>query len=429
MRKKIFGIYVCILLIVAIVMPVTGLLESSSTKNKSISPLFEINTYVNEISPYNQHSVPLQITATGDSDLDSVYLHYRWSKDNSSWSGIQHYSIFEGFESGIQNTSLWNTYQNGGNARIQWNYFSTHSGTYSCAMDDHDTNQGDASLNVIYTDIDFTDATDITVDFWQREWGDEPNNAPDSWEGWGYYDVVAFTNDGTIWYEIVSESELNTETFTQYQYSISEHPAFMSPPNSNFAIAFQQYDNYQLTNDGRAWDDICFNYTIGAGIDWTVWEDITNPDTSYPWSWYFNFPNGPGFYEFYSIGTKTGEDDESAPLVADAKCRYNHMPEISDENPPSGSTDVELSPQLDITISDGDGETMSLNWYSNSSGSWQSFGSNVSIENGTYSQINSNFSSFDTTYWWYVTVTDDVYTTSISIFPNSFDVIVISDSG
>lgn len=412
MKKKIVGIFVCTLLIIATVIPVAGNIKTGSS-----SPLMTINTSIDEISPYNIPSSTLTITATGPSDLDDVTLYYRWSSDNISWTGVHEFSIFEGFESGSQNTSLWNTYQSGDDARIQWNYPNAHGGSYSCAMDDYDTETGDYELNVIYTNYDFTDGKNINIDFWEREWNDEGHGAPQSWTGWKNYDVVAFTNDGNTWYEIVPEEYLNTETFTQFQYNISEDPDFSSPPNSNFAIAFQQYDNYQLTQDGRAWDDIYIDYTTGApSNDWSVWAHTSNPDTSYPWSWNFNFPDGPGYYEFYSIGKKTGEADETPPISADARCRYNHMPEIFDENPESGSTNVPLVPQLDISISDADGDTMSINWYSDSEGSWQIFGSNINVGDGTYSQTNSNFSEFDTTYWWYVTVTDYIYVKSSPTF-------------
>jgi len=380
MKKKIVGIFVCMLLIVATVIPAAGILGAGNKKIRSASPLMAIDTSVDEISPYNIQSSPLTIYATGPSDLDYVVLFYRWSEDNTSWSGMDVFNVFEGFESGSQNTSLWNTYQTPGHSRIQWNYGASHSGTYSCAMDDADTNQGDYELNVIYTNIDFTDATDISIDFWEREWGDE------------------------------------SQTFTQFQYDISADPDFSSPPDSDFAIAFQQYDNYQLQSDGRAWDDISFNYKIGAGINWSSWDDGTNPDNYYPWVWDFTFPNGTGYYEFYSIGIKAGEDPETAPLVADARCRFNRMPEIFDENPSNGSTGVELIPQLNISVSDADGDTMSINWYSNSSGSWQSFGSNTSVGDGTYNQTNSNFDDFGTTYWWYVSVTDAIYTNSSPIY-------------
>lgn len=411
MNKKALGIIVCTLLIFGTVIPVAG-----NIKMKSSPPSFAINTSVDKIAPYIIGSSPITITATGASDLDSVTLYYRWSIDNASWTGIHEYTVFEGFESGVQNTDLWNTYQTGNDARIQWDYGSSHGGSNSCSMDDYDTNTGDFALNVIYTNIDFTDTTEISVNFWEREWGDEANNAPDTWGGWGPYDVVAFTNDGNTWYEIVSESELNSQSWKEFDYDITDDPDFSSPADSNFRIAFQQYDNYRLTQDGRAWDDITIDYSVGAGIDWSFWFDFSNPDQLYPWSWNFNFPNGTGYYEFYSIGEKTGEVDETPPLVADAQCRFNNLPAIFDEEPESGSINIDINPQLNISISDAEGEEMSLYWYSNSSGSWQVFGSNISVGDGTYSQYNSNFSEFGNRYYWYVTADDELNTNTSSTF-------------
>jgi len=412
MKEKILGIFVCLLLFIATVIPVAGYI------NEEINPPNRaINTSVDSISPYNQPSNPLIISASGPSDLDSVELFYRWSSDNTTWTGLHQYSIYEGFESGSQNTSLWNTHQYGNDARIQWNYQNAHSGAYSCAMDDFDTSQGDTARNIIYTNFDFSDTNNINIEFWEREWDDEAHNAPNSWTGWGNYDVVAYTNDGSTWYEIIAEGYLNVNSFTRFEYNISEHQYFISPVTSNFAIAFQQFDNYQLTSDGRAWDDITISYTTGApSKDWSFWIHTSNPDTSYPWSWSFNFPEGPGYYEFYSIGAKSGEPSETVPSIADARCRYNEKPDIFDENPPDGETDVPLVPELDISISDAEGETMILKWYSNSEGSWKLFGSDIDVEDGTYSQTNSNFSEYDTTYYWYVTVTDGIYTKSSSTF-------------
>jgi hypothetical protein len=68
-----------------------------------------------------------------------------------------------------------------------------------------------------------------------------------------------------------------------------------------------------------------WNTTGGLhGQNWIIWGDATNPDTSLPWSWSFNFPKGAGYYEFYSIGKDIGHcggDIESAPASADARCR------------------------------------------------------------------------------------------------------------
>jgi len=412
MKEKIIGILICTLLTIATVIPAAGNIKTEST-----IPYKSINTYVNEISPYNIPTSTLKITATGANDLDSVTLYYRWSTDNISWTGLEEYTIFEGFESGTQNTSLWDTYQTGGDARLQFNFDMSHNGFSCCGMDDNDNYQYDYSLNVLYTNYDFTDARNINIEFWEREWTDNSHNAPDHWNGWGNFDVVAFTNNGNTWYEIISESQLNSQSYKYFSYNISADSDFSSPPSSSFAIAFQQYDNTQFFGDGRAWDDIYITYSIGApSVDWTEWDDSSNPDTSYPWSWDFNFPKGTGYYEFYSIGKKTGESDETAPTVADAICRFTKMPEIYDENPKNGSDEVEIYPQLDISISDGDGDPMTINWYSNSGGSWKAFASNKDVEDGTYSQNNDNFSDFDTTYYWYVTVKDGIYTNYSPVF-------------
>jgi len=149
---------------------------------------------------------------------------------------------------------------------------------------------------------------------------------------------------------------------------------------------------------------------------WVEWSNVNNPNTESPWNWDFDFPNGTGYYEFYSIGKKSGSTDEIAPNSADAICRFNRIPTIIDEGPSNESTNIELTPQMNITVNDSDGDTMTINWYSNSSGSWIAFGTNNSVSNGTYHQTNYNFSDAGTTYWWYITASDEVHTNTSDIF-------------
>ena len=59
----------------------------------------------------------------------------------------------------------------------------------------------------------------------------------------------------------------NGESWELFSYNISNHPNFNSNVNSNFAIKFQQYDNYRLTDDGRIWDDIYINFTLNFGVN------------------------------------------------------------------------------------------------------------------------------------------------------------------
>jgi len=65
------------------------------------------------------------------------------------------------------------------------------------------------------------------------------------------------------------------------------------------------------------WTETTANFT-----NWTVWSGASNPDTATPWGWDFDFSNGTGYYEFYSIGNKSGSTNETAPSSADAICNY-----------------------------------------------------------------------------------------------------------
>jgi hypothetical protein len=65
-----------------------------------------------------------------------------------------------------------------------------------------------------------------------------------------------------------------------------------------------------------------WNITGGShGQNWAIWPNTLNPDSTSPWSWDFNFPEGIGYYEFYSIGRYAGTF-EITPMSADSICRY-----------------------------------------------------------------------------------------------------------
>ena len=49
---------------------------------------------------------------------------------------------------------------------------------------------------------------------------------------------------------------------------------------------------------------------------------LVSTDLSYPWQWSFNFPNSTGYYQFYSIGKKSGSPDETPPTTGDATCYF-----------------------------------------------------------------------------------------------------------
>jgi PKD repeat protein len=75
--------------------------------------------------------------------------------------------------------------------------------------------------------------------------------------------------------------------------------------------------------------------------------------------------------------------------------------------PANGSIGIVISPTLNITVSDADGDLMNITWLSNSSGSWEVFGTNISVGNGTYHQTFSNASVNGQWWYWKVNVSDE----------------------
>jgi hypothetical protein len=62
---------------------------------------------------------------------------------------------------------------------------------------------------------------------------------------------------------------------------------------------------------------------------------LFSTDLSYPWQWSFTFPNSTGYYQFYSIGKKSGSPDETPPTTGDATCYFQlsiHPPFITSYN-------------------------------------------------------------------------------------------------
>jgi len=97
----------------------------------------------------------------------------------------------------------------------------------------------------------------------------------------------------------------------------------------------------------------------------------------------------------------------------------NNNPSLQNETPIDGATGISSTPDLFVMCNDSDGDTMNATWYSNSSGSWVMFATNGTISEDTnITQTNSNFSGYNTKYWWAVNLSDgmDGYTNTTFSF-------------
>ena len=123
------------------------------------------------------------------------------------------------------------------------------------------------------------------------------------WTGSTWSSLGAITNTG--WFNFTATG-LMSSTYTIQLKGASD--------SSDTSLDSWNIDVIML----RTW-----NNTGGQhGVNWMIWSNANNPDTNSPWIWYFNFPKGPGYYEFYSIG-KYGVITEAALSSADATCLFN----------------------------------------------------------------------------------------------------------
>jgi len=137
-----------------------------------------------------------------------------------------------------------------------------------------------------------------------------------------------------------------------------------------------------------------------------IFNDIVNTSV--------NLSHGTGMYRVYvALRDPDGnvlKNDDGSDISAYYVFQYitaNNPPTQTGESPVNGSTGIYLTPSLYVVCSDNDGDTMTAYWYSNSSGSWALFATNSSVSSGTnITQSNSNFSGYNTKYWWSVNVTD-----------------------
>ena len=150
----------------------------------------------------------------------------------------------------------------------------------------------------------------------------------------------------------------------------------------------------------------------------------------------FNIKNEPGWSQYFDItsdtnapGTWSWSDVANLDCVVESidgniwycskvevRVSHNTLPSITNPVPVDNSEGISITPVLNITVSDPNGDSMTVTWLSNSSGSWQTFGTNNSVSNGTYHQTFSNATVNGQWWYWKVQVNDGTSTKTSSIY-------------
>lgn len=150
-----------------------------------------------------------------------------------------------------------------------------YSGGYHLTMDS--SKGGVYSLNELVLTIDLSGQSDVKLSFYHKEFNDENHFMPESFDGSYRSDGVAVSDDGSRWYKVQGLTSADAISSGWKRYEVDLDAAVASAGityNDSFKIKFQQYDNYPISTDGFAFDDITVDVLdpVDSG-DESVWQE------------------------------------------------------------------------------------------------------------------------------------------------------------
>ncbi len=153
-----------------------------------------------------------------------------------------------GFESGALD-QYWTTASSNSSGRVRVLSTNTpHAGSYQLVMDS--SSSGTYVQNEGWLHLDLSGHSQVDLAFWWKEFGDETHSQ----------DGVYFSSNGGA--SFVKVQNLNGGSYTNNTWNLFtlDVDALASANgltlSSTFVVKFQQYDNYPITTDGFAFDDI-----------------------------------------------------------------------------------------------------------------------------------------------------------------------------
>jgi hypothetical protein len=259
----------------------------------------KINTSVETIRPYHIDYSPLRINANSDPYLDNVTLWYRFSQDNNSWNSkiiLDQHNDYADSEYSLMRYDLAQSFTPNINGKLEYIHLSIN-------------NIGEIS-------------EDISVMITEQKPYEECVIASATIPGFTSteYQLINVTFDnppelicGKLYYIVLSKTPSSNYLVQMNRWTIEND----YPGGSAYYKYTDSWDNFQV---------IDFVFKTFMNASWKKWDKPGfNPDTneSDGWSWDFDFPEGFGYYEFYSIGKKFDSPDEIKTSNADAICFYN----------------------------------------------------------------------------------------------------------
>ena len=207
------------------------------------------STFVVKFQQYDNYSI-----ATDGFAFDEVSVEEGGGGGGGNYATLPYSN---GFESGVLD-SFWTTFE-GTEGRVQ---ITTANGPYAgsrhLTMDDT-VNGSSYSQNEAHLRLDLAGESQVDLSFRWKEFGDETHSQ----------DGIYFSSNGGASFTKVHD--LNGQSFTNntWQFVSLDLDALAASAGlsltSTFVVKFQQYDNYGISTDGFAFDEIDVDVGGGGG--------------------------------------------------------------------------------------------------------------------------------------------------------------------
>jgi len=169
-----------------------------------------------------------------------------------------------------------------------------HSGTYHMVMDD--ATSGGYSQTEARLRLDLSGQTQVALSFWWKDFGDETQTQ----------DGIYFSsNGGTSYVKVYSLNPASYSNNVWRQVNLDLDALAASAGlalTSTFVVKFQQYDDYPITTDGMAFDDISVTAVTGGGSAITAESESNNTSGT------ADGPVGTGIGVVGSISSSSDQD-------------------------------------------------------------------------------------------------------------------------
>jgi hypothetical protein len=334
---------------------------------------------VDPISPYWYNTSPLAITATasdtGGSGLASVELWYNFASDGASWVG---WALF-----GTDNSAPWSWNFNWPDQEGAYEFYSRAtdgSGNYEAAPGVFDAEAGYditdpvSSVDVIApywwntspltvtvtasdpngatngaTWVSGVDTVDLEYDYELTGWVNFGTDAAAPWSfsftwpsGQGNYDFRSIATD------VAGNTEAGGALDTEAGYDNQAPDTTVDPDGGTYAApTLMTATCVDVGPSGLDYVNLYYSWQGGP-------DTLFGQDTAAPWEWTFTFPDGIGYYEYYTRGMDNAGNFEAA-AVNDT---WNYYDPGGKEYGPPAPTNV----RLQIVGTQATGTDVNLTW-------------------------------------------------------------------